>query len=392
MIVQVALALVLLVSSGLMIRTLRALTGVNPGFVAPSEVQTFRVSIPDAQVKDPVRAFRIEEEILHKIEAVPGVSSAAFSTNIPMDARGSRNDPVSIKGRANSSVQPPICRVKFVSPGYLKTIGTPLVAGRSFSWSEIENKVPVVMISEKFARQYWREPASALGKEIRTNTKDDWRKIIGVVGDVHQDGVEKEPPASVYWPIFMTHFESHPNWGNVAFAIRSPRAGSESFIKEIRQAVRSVNPNLPLFAVHTLDYYYSNSMARTSFTLVMLALAGGMGLLLSIVGLYGVIAYSVSQRKREIGIRLALGAQAEDVQKMVVRGGFKLAALGVGIGIIAALGTTRFLASLLYGVKPTDPATFAAVSLLLLAVALLASYIPARQAAKVDPMETLRHE
>jgi ABC-type antimicrobial peptide transport system permease subunit len=175
-------------------------------------------------------------------------------------------------------------------------------------------------------------------------------------------------------------------------AIRSPRAGSEGLINEVRRAVWSVDSNLPLFEVHTLDYYYIRSMARTSFTLVMLGVAGGMALLLGVVGLYGVIAYSVSQRTHEIGILVALGAQAEDVLKMVVRGGLKLAALGVGIGIVAALGSTGSLASLLYGVKPTDPPTFVAVSLLLIAVALLASYIPARRAAKADPMVALRYE
>jgi predicted permease len=393
-IVQVALALVLLVSSGLMIRTFRALTRVHPGFVAPSEIQTFRVYIPGTQVKDPERVVRMLEEISHRIEALPGVSSVRFSRSVPMDGR-IWNDAIFAKDRADSSKL--LARqFEFVSPGFFKTLGTPLVAGRDFTWSDIYGKAPVAIVSQKLAREYWRDASDALGKQIRASENDDWREVVGVAGDVHQDGVDKESPPSVYWPVLMDRFEGSPDTEvqerNMAFAIRTPRAGSEGLMKEVRRVVWAVNPNLPLAEVHTLNDYYARSMARTSFTLVMLAVAGGMALLLGIVGLYGVIAYSVSQRRHEMGIRLALGAQTEQVLKMVVGGGFKLAALGVGLGIVAALGSTRYLAGLLYGVKPTDPLTFAAVSLLLIAVALLASYFPARQAAKVDPIAALRHE
>jgi ABC-type antimicrobial peptide transport system permease subunit len=179
---------------------------------------------------------------------------------------------------------------------------------------------------------------------------------------------------------------------NMAFVIRSPRAGSEDLMNEVRRAVWSVNPNLPLAEVHTLDDYYTRSMARTSFTLVMLAVAGGMALFLGVLGLYGVIAYSVSQRRGEIGIRMALGAGKSEVLKMVISQGIRLALIGVAIGLVGALGLTRFLSGLLYGVKPSDPPTLVAVSTLLIAVALLASYLPARQAAKVDPIVALRHE
>jgi predicted permease len=392
-VVQVALALVLLISSGLMIRTFRALTRVDPGFVAPFEIQTFRVNIPDTEVKEAERVVRTQEEILHKIEAVPGVSSVGISMSVPMDGN-EWGDPVLMKDHTYPPGEIPLHRYRFVAPGYFKTLGTPLLAGRDLTWSDIYNKVAVTIVSERLAREYWHNPSNALGKQIRSTTKDDWREVVGVVGDVHDDGMDKEAPSSVYWPIMAARFESNDIDVRryVTFSIRSPRAGSESLMNEVQRAVWSVDPNLPLADVHTLDYYYSRSMARTTFTLVMLAAAGGMALLLGVVGLYGVIAYSVSQRTREIGIRIALGAQAEEVVKMVVRGAFKLAALGVGIGIVAALGSTRYFASLLYAIKPSDPPTFVAVSLLLIAVALLASYIPARQAAKVDPMVALRHK
>jgi putative ABC transport system permease protein len=397
-IVQIALALVLLVSSGLMIRTFHALTGVNPGFIAPpAELQTFRMAIRDAQVKEPERVVRIEEEILRKLEVIPGVSSVCFSGAIPIGGGAGWTDVIYAKDSTHAPGGNPTCRFQFVAPGFFKTFGTPLLAGRDYIWNEIYNQALIAIVSEKFAREYWGAPASALGKQIRASQTDDWREVIGVVGDVRQDGVDKEAPASVYWPIIAANFGGNPGvedyaLRNATFSVRSPRAGSESLINEMRQAVWSVAPNLPLAKINTLNYYYTRSMARTSFTLVMLIVAGAMGLLLGIVGLYGVIAYSVSQRRREIGIRMALGADKITILKLVIRQGIKLALLGVAIGIACALVLTRFLAGLLYGVKPGDPLTLISVSALLIAVALLASYLPARRAAKVDPQVALRHD
>jgi predicted permease len=390
--VQVALALVLLVSSGLMIRTFRSLTRVDPGFAAPSEIQTFRVDIPETKVKDPVRVIRIEQELLRKIRAVPGVSSAGLSMSIPMDGN-EWSDSVFARDHTYAPGEVALHRYRFVGPGFFKTIGTPLIAGRDLTWSDIYNEVPVAIVSERLAREYWHDPGSAVGKQIRSTKKDQWREVIGVVGNIHDDGMEKPAPSSVYWPI-LTHFGGIDpivvRW--VAVSIRSSRAGSQTLMNDIRRAVWSVDSDLPLADVHTLEYYERTSMARTSFTLVMLALAGSMALLLAVVGLYGVISYSVSQRTHEMGIRSALGAQQSDLLKLVVGQGFKLTMLGVTIGLAAALLLTRFLSSLLYGVKPTDPLTFIAVSLILIDVALVACYIPARRAAKVDPMVALRYE
>ena len=393
-VVQVALALVLLICSGLMIRTFRALTRVNPGFTGPGELQAFRISIPDTQVKEAERVVRMEEEVLHKIAAIPGVSSVSIGTVIPMSG-GGWHDPVFVEGRTYTEGQlPPLSRFKFVSPGFLATMGIPLIAGRDLTWADTYQRIPVALVSENLAREYWGDPSAALGKRIRVSTNDEWREIAGVVGDVRDDGVSQEAPTAVYWPLILNHFESEDVSvrREVAFAIRTPRAGAESFLKNVRAAVWSVNPNLPLADVHTLEYYYGKSLARTSFTLIMLAVSGGMALLLGVVGIYGVIAYSVSQRTREIGIRMALGAQQQILTRMFVGHGLLLTGIGVACGLLAAVVSMRLLSSLLFNVRPVDPLTYGAASTGLIATAWLASYLPSRRAATVDPVAALRAE
>jgi predicted permease len=305
------------------------------------------------------------------------------------------HDPVLLEGRTYAQGElPPLRLFKFVSPGFLKTLSTPLIAGREITWTDTYNRIPVAMISENLAREYWRDPAEALGKRIQVSTKDDWREIIGVVGDVHDDGVSKKPPTSVYWPLLQARFESDDISvrRDVAFVIRTPRAGSEAFLKDAREAVWSVDANLPVADVHTFDYYYKRSMARASFTLIMLGVAGSMALLLGVVGIYGVIAYSVSQRTREIGIRMALGAQQPMVTGMFVRHGLVLTGVGVACGLIAAVLLMRLMSSLLFNVNPVDPVTYGTVSIGLVGTAWLASYLPSRRAATVDPVEALRAE
>jgi predicted permease len=393
-VVQVALALVLLICSGLMIRTFRALTIVAPGFSKPAELQAFDIYIHPTQVSDREQVVRMDQAILHKIQAIPGVTSVSWGDSVPMDGN-SNMDPIFIADRTYSEGDlPPLRRFKRAAPGYAETLGTSLIAGRLFTWDDTYKQLPVAVVSENFAREYWTNPADAVGKRIRVATTDDWREIVGVVGNVYDNGVSQPAPSTIYWPVMRNNFEGQKEdvVRGVTFAIRSTRAGSESLMKDVREAVWSINPNLPLSNVNTVDYYYKRSLARISFTLIMLAVAGSMALLLGVVGIYGVIAYSVSQRTREIGIRMALGAQTRVLTGMFVHHGLRLTAIGVAIGLVTAMAVMRLMSSLLFKVSPADPLTYIAVCAALLIPAWLASYLPSRRAATVDPVTALRAE
>jgi len=393
---QVAMALLLLVSAGLMIRTFQALRAVDPGFTNAQHLQLLRISIPDSLVREPERVTRTQNAIIDKLAAIPGVKSAAFVSVMPMEGFDSAWDEVFAKDIVYSDpTMAPMRLYKYVSPGFFQTAGTRLLAGRDMTWADVYAQRPVVMISENLAREMWGTPSAAIGKYVREFLITPWFEVIGVVQDFHDQGVQARAPETVYWPSLKADLHGPGPVDavrTVTFAIRSERAGTEAFLNEVRQAVWLVNSNLPLAAVRTMQEVYGQSLARTSFTLIMLGIAGAMALTLGIIGIYGVISYTVSQRQREIGIRLALGAQGGDVLKMVLRQGAKLALVGVAIGIGTAFALTRLMRNLLFGVTAYDPATFAAVSALLILVALLACYIPARRAMLVDPIVALRYE
>jgi predicted permease len=389
---QVAMALVLLVSAGLMIRTFLELRGVDPGFADARHLQTMRTSIPASLIAEAERVTRTQKEILEKLQAIPGVRSAGFVSEMPMEGIGSDWDAIYAEGKTYSDdVIPPLHLFKYVSPGFCGTAGTRIVAGRDLTWTEVYGVRPVVMISENLARELWGSPSAAVGKRLREFESMPWHEVIGVIQDVRENGVQTNAPEIVYWPA-LTDNRFVPGVRTVTFVIRSERAGTQGFLAEVRQAVWSVNSNLPLADVRTMQTVYDKSLAQTSFTLVMLAIAGAMAMALGIIGIYGVISYTVSQRRREIGIRVALGAQGGDVLQMVLSQGAKIALAGVAIGMVAALGLTRLLAHLLFGVSPLDPITFGAVAAGLTVVALAACYLPARRATKVDPMVALRHD
>jgi putative ABC transport system permease protein len=393
-VVQVALALVLLISSGLMIRTFQALKRVQPGFSRPEEVQTLRISIPRSAVPDEVNVVRMEQRLLERLAAIPGVSSAGVTTIVPMSG-GGWHDPVFAEDQADTGRQMPALReFKFISPGLLKTMGNTVVAGREFTWADIYDQRRVAMVSENMARELWRDPAAAVGKRIRERLEAPWREVVGVVSDERDDGLNQKAPTIAFWPILMDNFSGDEPFVSrtLAYVIRSRRAGSSGFLGEVSQAVWSVNPNLPLANVRTLQEVHEKSLTRTSFALVVLGIAGAMALLLGVAGIYGVISYAVSQRTREIGIRIALGAQREEVTRMFIGHGARLAAAGIACGLVVAVALTRVMSSLLFDVSPIDPVTYGGVSLGLIAAAALASYVPALRATIINPVEALRAE
>ena len=393
-VVEIALAVVLLVGSGLMIRTFQAMRRVDPGFVRPEQVLTLRVSIPESLIKDDEQAVRTEEQIVRRVEGIPGVMSVGLSSSITMDG-SSANDPIFVEDvPAPPGTIPPVRRFKWTAENYFRTMGNPVVAGREITWADVYSRAPLVVVSENLAREYWKTPAAAIGRRIRQTPNNPWRTIVGVVGNERDDGIARPAPSVVYWPLLISEYYDVKGFAqrNVAIAVRTDRAGSPTLLKEIQQAVWSVNASLPVASVRTLDEIRARSMAQTSFALVMLAIAATVALFLGVIGIYGVIAYVVTQRTKEIGIRIALGAAGRDVSGLFLRQGAALAAIGVGCGIAAAALATRAMSSLLFGVAALDPLTYAAVALALGSTAMLASYLPARRASRVDPAEALRWE
>jgi predicted permease len=384
---QVALALTLLIVSGLMIRTFVAMRHVDPGFTRPGEVQTFVIAIPAGFISDQQHAARTFQSIAERLGQVPGVAAVGLSSSITMDGEDNGN-PIEVEGApVQEGQRTPLRRFKSFAPGYFETMGIRLTAGRSITWTEVHERRPVIVISEPLAREYWGEPVRALGKRVRAMQREaPWREIVGVAGNERDDGLDRPPTAIVYWPMANESYR----WRTMAYAVRSTRVGAPGFVRELERAVWSVNPELPLASVQTLEEIQARSMARTSFALVMLGIAASVALLIGVVGIYGVIAYAVAQRTREIGIRIALGAQIADVRKMFLLHGLWLTAIGTLIGIGVAAVLARVMSTFLFGVGPVDPVTYAAVSGILAAVALLATYLPARRASRVDPIVALR--
>jgi predicted permease len=388
-VVQVALALVLLVGSGLMMRTFHALRAIHPGFTEPERVQLLRIQFPYPEL---TRVLRAQQDTRDALAAIPGVTSVAFTSSAPMEPFNT-NDGLFIEDQRLAEREiPPIRTYKFISPGYFQAVGTPLVAGRDLTWTDAYERRNVVVISANLAREVWGNPAAALGKRVRDLPANPWREIVGVVGDVYDDGAHVAAPAVAYWPSLMDAFYRNKVFvaRTVTFVVRSSRTGTDGFLADVRKAVWSVDGGLPLAEVRTLGDVYRLSMARTSFALLMLAIAGSSALALGVVGIFGVISYTVAQRTREIGIRATLGARPAELQRMFVRHGLTLAAIGVTSGLAAAVILTRFMRSLLFAIDPLDPATYAAATVLLLSAAALASFVPAQRASAVDPAKTLR--
>jgi len=277
-------------------------------------------------------------------------------------------------------------------------MGTRLVAGRDYTWSDLYSVSRRVIVSENLAREYWGSAAGAVGKRINPRLPSmglPWYEVIGVVEDVRISGANEKPPAIVYWPSYSSVLwlpDVRVAVRDPVFVLRSSRAGTQSFTDDVRRAIWSESHSLAIADMLTMDQIAGRSMARTSFALVMLAIAGGMALLLGIIGIYGVVSYTVAQRRREVGIYLALGARPAALKRMFLRQGLVLSAIGCAVGLAGAAALGRLMKSLLFGVTPLDPMTYAVMPAVLLAAAAAACYFPARKAAAVDPAETLRSE
>lgn len=388
---QVALAAVLLISAGLMIRSFQALRNVAPGFTDAQRLQTARITVP-GKVE---QVLRTQIDIVENLRSIPGVESAAYVSELPMDTIGRNWDAVCVEEQVLRGADiPPVRTYKNVSPGLFQTMGTPLIAGRDFTWTDVLERRRFVMLSENVARELFGGASAAIGKRIGSCVpKAGLYEIAGVVRDVRDNGVDKPAPAIVYWPPAVEDMYG-PGDGNLArsvtLVIRSSSAGGERISQQVSQAVWAVNRGIPLASMQTMQQVVDRSMASASFAMVMLGVAGTMALFLGVIGIYGVISFAVSQRRREMGIRLALGARAGSLQARFVWHSLLLAGTGAGLGMVVSAILMRMMGSLLFGTSPFDPMTYCAAGGVLLLAAAIASYLPARRVAGVDPGEVLR--
>lgn len=384
---EIGLALVLLTGAGLLGRSFSKLLSVDPGF-NPHNLLTMRLTLPNSAYPQDQNRSQFFRQLLERVDALPGVRSASASSWLPFTGLGAATG-LTVEGR------PPlapgvelVCDVRVIEPDYFRTLGIPLLRGREFTERESSVESHVVIVSEALAREYFPNE-DPLGKRITIEMKDPKdnppSEIIGIVGDVKHQTLDTAIRPMVYWP--------HPElaYGFMSLAVRTD-GDPLRLAGAVRQQVRALDPNLAVSGIATMDQLLATSVAQARFSTLLLSIFAAVALLLAAVGIYGVMAYGVMQRVREIGIRMALGADAGTLKRMVLRDALRLSVAGIAIGLLAAFGLTRLMASLLFGVTPHDPVTFFGVAALLSFVALAASYIPARRATRVDPMVALRYE
>ena len=387
---QVALALLLLAGSGLMARSFARLRAVNPGF-DPTNVLTFRIATPDARYRTPADRYRLYENVETALRALPGVRSAGGTSWLPLADVDHDNGAIWVEDHPTpQGTVPPVHDQVNATTGYFTAMSIPLLSGRWFSTIDPTRPPLEALVSRSFAQRYWKNE-SPIGKRIHAGPTDQWHTIIGVVGDVRIEGLDQEPPQTVYFPTIDSQDTTLYTPSAFTFVVRAS-GNPEALTAAVRGVLRELAPAVPIFSAQPMSAVVTRASARTSFTLLMLGIASGAALLLGAVGIYGVISYMVSLRTREIGVRMALGAAPAEIGRMVSRQGLTMAATGVAIGLIAALLLTRYLRALLFEVSPTDPLTLGGVSLALLVVALAASWLPARRAARVEPAVALRAE
>jgi len=384
---EVAVSLVLLIAAGLLINSFLRLRNIDPGFKV-DHLLTMKIELPQPKYEAFERRSAFYTDLVQRVQSLPGVQSAAVTTNLPLYRQGN-----STSARLEGKPDPPpgqelIVVTRFISPAYFETMSIPLLGGRQFTDRDTETTPNVAVISETMARRFW-PGENAIGKRLsfgRVRTDADWIQVIGIVKDVRQFELNAEPRPQVYMSYRQGDF--FPPDDLVVKTDVEPA----SMAAAVRKAVWEIDKDQPVSNIKTMEEILAGSIARQRFSMLLLGVFAGVALLLAAVGIYGVMSYSVAQRTHEIGIRMALGAQTGAVLKLAVGYGLKLVFAGVLIGLVAAFALTRLMSTLLFGVTPTDPATFALISLLLVGVAAVASYIPARRATKVDPLVALRYE
>jgi putative ABC transport system permease protein len=386
---EVALALILLVGAGLLIRSFLRLMNVDPGF-SPQNVLTLNISLPDSRYGSARPMISFERQALERLSALPGVKSAGGVFGLPL-GNGTIQGDFTVEGQPTPppGTRPFIAAKKVIGGDYFKAIGIPLLRGRYFDAHDSEDAPHVVIVSESLARHFWPHQ-EAIGKRLKPGFENDvWCTVVGLVGDTKQNSLGETPSPSMYLPYAQAPAPFLMQ--DIAFVLRT---GSNplSLVAAARRAVQAVDPDLPVFDVATMDQLVYRSASAPRFNAALLGIFAALALILATLGIYGVMSYTVLQRTHEIGVRMALGAQAGDVLQQVVRQGMRLAAGGITAGVAGAWVLTRLLSSLLFGVRPTDPMTFTLVPLLLAAVALVACLLPARRATKVDPVVALRYE
>src|SRR6266436_673620 len=390
---EVALSLVLLVGAGLMVRTLYQLSNVRPGF-DPNGQLTMTVSIPSNKFTTPAAYISFFERVLQQVRATPGVDSAAVVDDLPMGGGGS-HQPVSIEGQpVVPMADQPEVDVRLISPGYLRTMRVPLLSGRDLTDSDAAGRTPTVLISESMAKRFWPDQ-NPLDKHLTmTFYPGVAREIVGVVGDVKLDSLnETRPTETIYWPLDQIFAPPTEAWRSFPMSLTVRTSINRMIaVSALTAAVHQVDPETPVTEVLTMNELISHSLSPQRSNMLLLAAFAGLALVLTAVGIYSVLSYAVRRRVREIGIRMALGASHSDVLRMVLADGMKPILLGVGIGFGVALALGRVVSSLIYGVRPTDPLTFATVASLLIAVGVLATIVPAYRATQVEPVRTLRDE
>ena len=396
-IAQMALAVVLLAAAGLMLRSFQRLRSVNPGLDA-SGLLTFDLALPWSRYggRGPgpnayLPVFRFHQELATRLAALPGVRSVGMTRSLAIkDGDGCAL--VFVKDRNYTRETAPCVGNVLAGPGYFTTLGI-AVRGRAPTWADMEEKNGAVVVSKAFADHTW-PGEDPIGKELRPNgVADPWYRVVGVTGDVLTRGLDQPASEIVYYPLIP--MDGAPLWSpptRMAVAIRTASGDPLALTASVRRVVTAMDREVPIANVQTMETVVAHSTAKTTFAMLLLAIAGGMALVLSAVGIYGVISYTVNQRRAEIGVRMALGAHAAQVGRMVVWQSLRVAGVGIAIGLAGALATTRVMQSLLFNVSPTDPMTLASVTIVLVVLGALAAYAPARRATKVDPVEVLRGE